>query len=149
VMAPFVRLEVGSARVTPFVSRDMTSFVHEKLAAQGQLTAFDDNRPKAVRCVHPLVTLLEKLDALHRRFPNDKADPATFVRHYEDAARIVGAEASLPLLADHADVRALADDMLVQKQIAALPSFADAAFTPSDRARWDAISASHAAIAAM
>jgi hypothetical protein len=73
VLSPFVRLEVGSARVTPFVERDLSSFVHEKLLAQGQLHAFDDNRPRAVRCVHPLVTLLEKLDALRRRFPNDGA----------------------------------------------------------------------------
>lgn len=34
----------------------------------------------AVRCVHPIVTLLEKLDALHRRVPRQEIDPATFVR---------------------------------------------------------------------
>jgi len=34
-MAPFVRLEVGDARVTPFVPRDLTSFVHDKLATLG------------------------------------------------------------------------------------------------------------------
>ena len=47
-----------------------------------------DNRPRAVRCVHPIVTLLEKLDALMRRLPREDAAPATFVRHFEDAARI-------------------------------------------------------------
>lgn len=33
VLRPFVLLEIGSARVTPFVPRDMTSFVHEHLEA--------------------------------------------------------------------------------------------------------------------
>jgi len=121
VLKPFVLLEVGSGRVTPSVPCDMTSFVHDELAAQGQLGAFHDNRPKAVRCVHPLVTLLEKLDALHRRVPNEKSEPADFVRHFEDAARIIGAEALLPVLSDYDDVGTLAGDLLRQKQIAALP----------------------------
>jgi hypothetical protein len=60
----------------------MSSFVHEHLIAQDQLASFSDNRPKAVSCVHPLVTLLEKLDALNRRFPNEKTDAAAFVRHF-------------------------------------------------------------------
>lgn len=51
-----------------------------------------------MRCVHPLVTLIEKLDALMRRFPRTEAAPATVVRHYEEAARIVRARASLPPL---------------------------------------------------
>jgi hypothetical protein len=149
ILAPFVRLEVGSSRVTPFVLCDLTSFAHEKLDAQGQLGAFDDNRPKAVRCVHPLVTLIEKLDALHRRFPNEKSEPATFVRHFEDAARVIAAAARLPPLKDHADVRALADDMLAQKQLAALPSSMDPAFEPAVGPRWQAIRAAHAAIGQM
>jgi hypothetical protein len=149
VLSPFVRLEVGSARVTPFVLCDLTSFAHEKLAAQGQLGIFDDNRPKAVRCVHPLVTLLEKLDALHRRFPNEKVEPATFVRHFEDAARVIAAAASLPPLEDHADVRALAGDMLAQRQLAALPSSMDPAFEPAAGPRWEAIRGAHAAIGQM
>jgi Nucleotidyl transferase AbiEii toxin, Type IV TA system len=146
-MAPFVRLEVGSARVTPFVARDMTSFVHEKLLALGQLGDFEDNRPRGVRCVHPLVTLLEKLDALHRRFPNTAAEPAAFVRHYEDAARIIRAQAGLPLLDGYSDAAALAADMLAQKQVAALPVPEDPAFAPGEGPRWDAVRAAHAAIA--
>jgi hypothetical protein len=149
VLSPFVRLEVGSARVTPFVERDLTSFVHEKLVAQDQLGFFADNRPMGVRCVHPLVTLLEKLDALHRRFPNDGAEAPTFVRHYEDAALVISSFAKLPALAGHAGVRALADDMLAQKQIVALPLAADPALAPADDARWEAIRAAHAAIAPM
>ena len=149
VMAPFVRLEVGSARVTPFVPCDLTSFVHERLAAQDQLGHFVDNRPKAVRCVHPLVTLLEKLDALHRRFPNQRSEPAAFVRHFEDAARVIAAAARLPPLVDHAGVRALADDMLAQRQLAVLPSSTDPAFAPAAGPRWEAIRTAHAAIGQM
>ena len=117
-----VRLEVGSARVTPHVAQDLTSWVHEKLLATNVLAEFGDNRAKSVRCVHPLVTLLEKLDALHRRFPNDKVVPAAFVRHYEDAARLIRGSAKLPPLEGYANVRALADEMLTQKQIAVMPS---------------------------
>ncbi len=98
--------------MTPFMECDLTSFVHEKLAAAGQLDAFEDNRPKGVRCVHPLVTLVEKLDNLRRRFPNEWAEAATFVRHYEDAAHIIANAARLPELAGYADARALAIDML-------------------------------------
>jgi hypothetical protein len=149
VLRPFVLLEVGSARVTPFVARDMSSFVHEHLEREGQLGEFDDNRPRAVRCVHPLVSLLEKLDALMRRLPREDAAPATFVRHFEDAARIVRAKAALPPLADYATVRALADEMLVQRQIAALPSSTHAAFAPADDDRWRAVQKAHDAIGPM
>ncbi len=149
VMAPFVRLEIGDARVTPSVSRDMTSFVHEKLGGLAQFSAFKDNRPMAVRCVHPLVTLIEKLDALHRRVRNEKVEPASFVRHFEDAARVIAAEAQLPPLVDHADARALARDLLEKRQIAALPDSADAAFARASDVRWVAIRAVHAAIGQM
>ena len=150
-MLPFVRLEVGIARVTPFVERDMTSFVHDKLAALGQLADFSDNRPRAVRCVHPLVTLLEKLDALHGRFPKDARSAATFVRHYEDAARIIAGEATLPRLPEYADASALAADMLGQKpkQLAARPADADLAFSPADTPRWTEIRKAHDEIAPM
>src|SRR6185312_10054650 len=79
----FVLLEVGRARVVPSVDRPISSWVHDHLVANDQLTGFDDNRPKAVRCVHPLVTCLEKLEAIARKFDRGKA-PADFVRHYED-----------------------------------------------------------------
>ncbi len=86
-MRPYVLLEVGNARVAPSVEMGMTSFVHDHLAEIGQLGAFTDNRPRNLRCVHPLVTLLEKIDALQRRALREDAEPATFVRHFEDAAR--------------------------------------------------------------
>ena len=39
-----MRLEVGSARVTPHVARDLTSWIHEKLVATNVLAEFGDNR---------------------------------------------------------------------------------------------------------
>lgn len=149
ILKPFVLLEIGNARVTPYVERDMSSFVHEYLTDTDQLGTFTDNRPRRIRCVHPLVTLLEKLDALRRRVTNEKAEPAAFVRHFEDAARVIAAAASLPPLAGYESVRMLAKDMLDQKQISGLPAPTDAAFTPEVNSRWDRIRAAHAAITPM
>lgn len=149
VIFPFVRLEVGNARVTPFIPCDLTSFVHDSLAKRNQLSGFMDNRPKNVRCAHPLVTLLEKFDALHRRFPNDDVEPATFVRHYEDAARIIAASRGRPPLKDHADPHTLAAEMLAKKQIAALPASSDPALAPADGPRWESLRKAHTAIAHM
>lgn len=148
-MKPFVLLEIGSARVTPFVLRDMTSFVHEEVAAQGLAAEFLDNRPKAVRCVHPIVTLLEKLDALHRRVPRLDIEPATFVRHFEDAARIALREEALPPMEGFRDVRALADEMLEQRQLAQIPDSEDLAFRPDTGARFAEIGRAHEATAPM
>jgi hypothetical protein len=149
VLKPFVLLEIGSARVTPSVACDMTSFVHEELAAQQQLDAYDDNRPKQVRCVHPLVTLLEKIDALVRRVTNQDREPATFVRHYEDAARIVANAEKLPSLDGYPSPRELADEMVQEKQIRALPSPEHPAFVIPANERGEAIRAAFTAIGPM
>jgi hypothetical protein len=118
-LSPFVRFEVGRARVVPFVEMPLTSFVHDFLAREGQLADYVDNRPRAVRCVHPLVTLLEKLDALARRYARDVMEPDSFVRHYEDAAHIIRAASRLPAIQQTA--RELADEMVQKKDIASLP----------------------------
>jgi len=117
------------------VARDLTSFVHDHLVGLGEMASFDNNRPRAVRCVHPLVTLLEKLDAIQRRFPKATADPATFVRHFEDAARIIDAAPLLPALHGYASPLSLAEDMLAQRQVAARATAADPAFTPLPSSR--------------
>jgi|AutmiccommunBRH5_1029478.scaffolds.fasta_scaffold09000_4 hypothetical protein len=149
LLRPFVLLEVGSARVTPYVERDLSSFVHDTLEREGQLAAFEDNRPREVRCVHPLVTLIEKLDALHRRVPREDLDAATFVRHFEDAARIIAAVPSLPPLDSYADTAALTDEMRSEGQIRQTPSAEDAAFLPGDDERWAQIRDAYRAIEPM
>lgn len=55
-MKSFVLLEIGRARVVPAVGRPISSWVHDHLVANDQLTGFVDNRPEAVRCIHPMVT---------------------------------------------------------------------------------------------
>jgi hypothetical protein len=148
-MRPYVLLEVGSARVTPYLSRDMTSFVHDVVEASGQLAAFVDNRPRGVRCVHPLVTLLEKLDAISRRFPRDDLNAASFVRHYEDAAHIIRESEKLPRLYGYGSVRALADEMLAEKQLRSVPVSHDPAFVLANGRRTDELHRAHQAIAGM
>ena len=68
VVSPHVLLEIGSARVTPSIECRITSWVHDELLAAG----FDlrGNAP-LVRCVHPMLTLLEKLRALEQRAEQD------------------------------------------------------------------------------
>jgi hypothetical protein len=118
-MSPFVRLEVGHARVVPHVEMTLSSFVHDYLDAQGMLSHYEENRPRFVRCVHPLMTLFEKLDALARRYERDEIEADSFVRHYEDAARIIGAVNALPEI--EMTILELAQDMLVKKDMRALP----------------------------
>lgn len=148
-LKPFVLLEIGIARVTPFVTREMSSFVHDELVAHGLFGEFEDNRPRDVRCVHPLVTLLEKLDAVHRRFPREEVAAATFVRHFEDAAHICEAEQGLPPLEGYVSVRELAEEMVAQRQIAAMPTDDDVALRPDDSLRWSMLRRAHEAIAPM
>ena len=149
VCSPFVLLEIGSARVTPFVVCDLSSFVHDELIARGMLNDFDNNQAHQIRCVHPLVTLLEKIDALHRRALNNEIEPASFVRHFEDAARIILAEKQLPPLIEYKNVKELAQEMIDQKQIAAMREDADAAFVLHDGPRTQAIQTAYTALNAM
>lgn len=135
-MRPYVLIEAGRARVTPFVERDVSSFVHDALSEQGH-TELLENVPRAVRCLHPLVTLLEKLDAISRRFERS-GDEAAFARHYEDAAQIISASQGLPGL-DRTPGE-IAAEMLDGKEIRAIPDDDDEAFSP-DADRMEALKA--------
>jgi len=146
-MSPFVRLEVGRARVVPQVPRSLSSFVHDHLEKQGLLGDYEDNRPTGVRCVHPLVTLFEKLDALSRRYSRDEMKPDSFVRHYEDVAQILRAEDRLPPLG--MTPLALAMDMLEDKDIVALPNPEEPALVLASREKRAAIDKAYAKIAPM
>ena len=122
-MSPFVRLEVGHARVVPHVEKMLSSFVHDYLDAQGMLGDYDNNLPRAVRCVHPPVTLFEKFDTMARRYERDaiEADTfVTFVRHYGDAAQIIRSVDKPPAI--EMSVGELAQDMVAKKDMRALPS---------------------------
>jgi hypothetical protein len=146
-MSPFVRLEVGRARVVPYVERRLSSFVHDYLEREGMMGEYEDNRPHAVRCVHPLVTLFEKLDAMARRYARDPVDPDSSVRHYEDAARIVRAIDQLPPM--ETTVSELALDMVAQRDIRALPSADEPALRLDDPGKRQAVERAYARIAPM
>ncbi len=146
-MRPHVLVEVGDARVTPCEARNISSFVHDWLADRNQLLEFVDNRPVAVRCLHPAVVLIEKLDAIRRRFHRSPMRPHEFVRHYEDAARIV-----LYLQEQGAggiDLLATLVDMVEQRQIAGPLSPEDEAFVLTDGSSRAQLMAAHVAIAPM
>ncbi|MDT8342288.1 MAG: nucleotidyl transferase AbiEii/AbiGii toxin family protein [Longimicrobiales bacterium] len=88
-LRPFVQLEIGDARVMPGEGRIIRSWVHEFLSMRGGLPdGADDSAPGEIHCVTPVVTLLEKIEAIHRRATRGD-EPSTFVRHYEDGFRIL------------------------------------------------------------
>lgn len=90
VMRPYVQLEVGSARITPGEPRFLTSWLHEFVETRGRLgNEFIANLPGDVHCVSPLVTVLEKIEAISRRFAREPIEPPTFVRHFEDVYHIL------------------------------------------------------------
>jgi hypothetical protein len=128
---PFVLLEVGRARVHPFDERPLSSFVHDKLDASGQLDRYELNRPQRVRCLHPLVTLLEKLENIAKRY--EHGDPAAFVRHCEDAARIIEDEDQLPSL--EGSLEELIEALLEDRTIRNIPRSDDSAFSLEDSGR--------------
>jgi hypothetical protein len=148
LLSPFVLLELGEARVTPFVLRPLRAFVHDTLEERGLVREYTDNRPD-VRCVHPLVTLLEKLDALQRRVARLEVPAPKFVRHFEDAARIVRNVDQLPALSGYSGVVELAGDMVAGKQLQSPPSSNHACLVPDDGERWAEIRAAHRAISPM
>ena len=135
-MRPFVQLEIGEARVDPFEERPITSWVHEKLIGLDQHSDYTDNRPSGIRCINPLVTLIEKFDAIAKRFERDEMDAAGFVRHYEDAARIVENANDL-VFPDGRSVRELVREMRDMRQIAEIPSPTASCFCPTDDDKWN------------
>jgi hypothetical protein len=144
VMRPYVLLEIGSARVTPSVDCLLGSFIHDELIESNALSRYFDNRPKKVRCVHPWVTLIEKLDAITRRF-HAGAPADTFVRHYEDCAHIIAANDKLPPLEQAPGE--LAAEMLSLRQIRKIPEATDDAFALASRT--DEVDRAYRAVASM
>ncbi|MEE9318935.1 MAG: nucleotidyl transferase AbiEii/AbiGii toxin family protein [Granulosicoccus sp.] len=146
-MSPFVRLEVGHARVVPHVDMPLKSFVHDHLNNMNMMSDYKDNRPLSVRCVHPLVTLFEKLDAMARCYERETIEADSFVRHYEDMAQIVGNINNLPKI--RMTAHELAQDMLASKDMRTLPNPDDSALNLKDGDKRAAIETAYARIAPM
>ena len=142
---PFVQLEVGSARVTPAEDRAISSWVHDHLAEELSEMAAEltDNRPAAVHCVRPEVTLLEKVEAISRRYRRDPFEPASFVRHYEDVTRILASDALSPQV----ELRRLLDEMREVGDVREWPATDDRSLNPAaDGERWAELQAAWMAI---
>ncbi len=146
VTSPFVRLEIGSARVTPSVPRDLDSWVHARVVAARRLDEFFDNRPRRLSCLHPTVTLLEKLEAISRSFSRG-LDPARYVRHYGDASVIVSHEATLPEL--EGGVQRLGRELLAAGDLKRRLVEDDPAFAPIRDGNWKRIGEAYAATASL
>lgn len=146
-VSPYVRLEVGHARVAPCVRMPLSSFVHDHMKELGMLGNYEDNRPGSLPCVHPLLTLFEKLDAMARRYGRKPIEPESFVRHYEDAARIIQALDRLP--SPGMTAVELAEDLVRTREIRGLPSADEPAFLLADPEKRDAVERVHSMIAPM
>jgi len=142
-MRPYVQIEAGIGCVTPFVPCDLSSVVHDYLDTLGELQA--ENTPCGVRCLHPLVTLLDKLDAISRRFGRGD-EPGTFVRHYEDAWAIAKGASSLPPLETSLPV--LVEAMVARRELRRVPRAEDPAWKP-DAERLAGLRKAHDAISLM
>lgn len=143
---PYVKLELGDARVTPFLVRPVSSFVHDYLQGIGQLGNYAVNRLDAVRHVHPWVTLIEKLSIIVRKYSDRRFRAEGFVRHYEDAARIAAAAIEPP---DGYTLGALVQEMIGSGALGSLPSAADPALNLNDAGRRAELEAAHADLVGM
>jgi hypothetical protein len=93
-----------------------------------------------------MVTLLEKLEAISKRFERG-TDPADYVRHYEDASRIISSEAGLPAL--DGGLPLLVREVLASKDLGRSLKAEDPAFSPVDGGAWPDIERARAARAAL
>ena len=145
---PFVQLEVGSARVTPGAERPITSWVHDHLGREttGLDSKYIDNRPKDIHCVSPDVTLLEKVEAVARRFSRASVAPASFVRHYDDIVRITDDLGSERL----GELSRLLSEMTEERDIRDWPSPDHPAWNPdAEPGRWEEVEQAWVAIGSM
>ena len=98
---PFVRLEPGLRPwKPPTVCEALTSFLHDYVERRGQLEEYSHNRPTNIPCVHPFVTMLDKLDSVVKRYDREVFSPEEFVRHYEDLAHLIDNVDEFPPLSD-------------------------------------------------
>jgi len=144
-MRPFVLLEAGlRAWYPPTVPKHLSSHLHDHLEGLDLIGDYVDNRPRDLLCVHPFVTLVDKLDAIVRRYPREDFAPEGFIRHYEDIVRVIGAEASLPTLTD-TERGEVVEECLRGRVVE--PD--NAAFTLEDEARRETLMQAYEAIAPM
>jgi len=92
-LKPYVLLEVGFDTTTPNTPMDISSWVYDH--ASSLQSNFMDNRALAITCYNPEYTLIEKLDAILRKFRQQQQNttmPVNFLRHYYDVYELLGQE---------------------------------------------------------
>ncbi len=149
IYRPHVLLEAGLGLAPPSLSVPIDSFIHSFLGQNKGTGAYTWNIPSEVVCVHPVVTLLEKLDAITRRYARDPFHATGIIRHYEDVAHIVQQIDVLPPLPDNITISTLAMSMLHHRQIRRPVFSDDPAFTLIDQRRRKELEHAHTEIAPM
>lgn len=144
--SPSIKLEIGEARIRPSLQRAISSWVQDHIGRDALGGRFAANYVPALDCVHPMVTLLEKLDAISRRFARPDLEARTFVRHYEDAAHIVRCLRDLPPMEGIGGAGALILEMRRLNQIRAFPDPLGRDLNPDGSERWSEIARVHAGI---
>lgn len=81
-----ILLEAGFAQITPNTPCTISSWAYDH-AIQSGLTNFADNRALSVPCYDPEYTLVEKLQAISKKYRQQQSTgtlPQNFIRHYYD-----------------------------------------------------------------
>ena len=92
----YVLLEVGFDVTTPNESKSISSWLYDSAIEAG--LEVEDNRAADVLCYLPGYTLVEKLDAISRKYRQEqegKLMPVNFIRHYYDVYQLLGNKAVL------------------------------------------------------
>jgi len=144
--SPAIKLELGEARILPSLARPISSWVHERMNRERGTNRFQPNEVLALACVHPMVTLVEKLDAICRRFTRVDLEAKSFVRHYEDAVHIIRSLGTLPPMDGFTRSEDLFLDLYQLNQIRAIPNPESQALSPDGSSRWLELNRAHAGI---
>jgi len=152
---PFVLVELtytapGRGAAPPSIQRAVTSYTHGYVATTGVFAANPslNTSLERVSCVHPLVTLLEKLDAITKRYARDTHfDASAFTRHYGDAACIIRQIAQCEALPY--SLPELHRQMLDAKQLRRHVTDKDPAFLLTDPEKASKVRAAHDALSPM
>lgn len=90
---PYVLLEVGFDVTTPNKPLDISSWVYDH--AISLESGIVDNRALGIPCYYPEYTMVEKLNAISKKFRQQQQNttmPVNFLRHYYDVYELLGQE---------------------------------------------------------
>ena len=141
-----LEITIGHGRKAPLVNQALRSEVHQALGTKGKPGRYIPNRLSSIPCVHPLVTLIEKLDLISDAFQAER-EPAEYAHHYIHVMRILQKEATLLPLAQ--GTHDLVRTMYREGWIRRMPFAEDPAFNPSNESPWPEIRRAVSSVAEM